>query len=281
MNKIYHLDKLSDKKILELSLHYFSNIANNLEISTEETKEFLLVYLEYILRINGIESNNYEITINLVKKLNLFNANAYLHYFKKHKKFDVYLSKDNLLLGYFDDQIYSKGLGKPNKPWNRDHNSKETLHFFINNLTIAGHEFHHIVQLIKKEELDAEYARRFQTAPIKSVFTVNEDGVSVLASKTNDSLDELSSIHPMEIEANMLSFEYMHKLIDSLIKECKSENTSALLLKFDRMVKLDRKDAISKYVKQGLTHRKVTNLVGNLEYDSEVAGSSLSSFSIS
>ena len=68
MDKRYKLDKLTDEQILKECCHYFDVMADYSEISPDETREFLVLFLEYIFRYNNINSQNYDINIHLAKK---------------------------------------------------------------------------------------------------------------------------------------------------------------------------------------------------------------------
>ena len=99
--------------------------------------------------------------------------------------------------------------------------------------------------------------------------TATEENFNVLARSSENAIENIDFTHPMEIEANMLSFIYMDKLLNDLVANETDEDYKNFLLNFKKLVKLDREDKISEYNEQHITRRNLSAYIG-LDYDLDV-----------
>ena len=268
MKHAQKITSLSDNSLLNLMNNYFKTIYKHNSISADETNNFLLLYLEYIMRINSLSSANFDINIHLVKKLQYEKTEAYLHYLEKHNKFDVYFMRDDLKLNRHNNLIYSLAF---KKQFNVNYSLENdlALHYFIYKLTISGHEFQHIVQIILNKSLYENYKKQNSQIISNLQYCTSKESFNVLAKSAAKEIESIEFTHPMEIEANMLSFIYMDKLLKEIVASETDENYKTFLQNFIKLVRQDREDKIAEYVGQNLTRRNLSAYVG-LDYDLDV-----------
>lgn len=268
MKHAQKITSLSDNSLLNLMNDYFKTIYNHNSISADETNNFLLLYLEYIMRINSLTSANFDIDIHLVKKLQYAKTEAYLHYLERRNKFDVYFMRDDLKLNRHNNLIYSLAF---RKQFNLNYNLENdlALHYFIYKLTISGHEFQHIVQIILNKSLYDSYKDQNRIILEYMDSAATKENFNVLAKSSESAIENIDFTHPMEIEANMLSFVYMDRLLNEIIANETDENYKNFLNTFVKLVKQDREDKILEYEEQHFTRRNLSAYVG-LDYDLDV-----------
>lgn len=267
MDKRYKLDKLTDEQILKECCHYFDVMADYSEISPDETREFLILFLEYIFRYNKINSQNYDINIHLAKKLAQKQVEAYLHFHERTNQFDVYFLRDDMKFGKFNNRLYCKIAGK--HMLRRMISNEDVLHHYIYKVTNSGHEFQHIVQLITNRGLYEDYVK--QKREIYENFEQSADGVNfkILAKTAQENLDDINFLHPMEIEANMLSYKYMLNLLRELLRVAENEKTKTLLHTMIMDVLADREDKYAEYNERDYSRERVNAYAGEISFEDE------------
>lgn len=270
MNKYYGISKLTDEEILNFAQNYFGTIAKFGEISADETKQFLLVYLEFVLRINNIKSEDYNLNIHLTKRLNVENVEAYLHYLENKNKFDVYFLRDDMKLSNHNGFLHTN-MPKEKRLISRLLNNDLAMHHLIFKLTISGHEFQHIVQLINNKGLYMDYVKQKQEIATNLNSVANMQDFKILAKTAQQNLDDINFLHPMEIEANMLSYKYMLLLLKKLCTHSQDESLKHILGHMIEDVQHDREDKYTEYFTHNLTRRKVNSYVGNFDLFEENA----------
>ncbi len=267
MKHAQKITKFTDQKLLDSMNEYFKIIYKNNSISADETNNFLLMYLEYIMRINSLSSENYDIDIRLVKKLQYEKTEAYLHYLEQHNKFEVYFLRDDMKINRHNNLLYTAAFKKRFRSYGLTNDL--ALHYFIYKLTISGHEFQHIVQIILNKALYDNYKDQNRMILDYVQRNATEENFDVLAKSSESAIENIDFTHPMEIEANMLSFIYMDKLLNDIVANETDEDYKDFLLNFKKLVKLDREDKISEYEEQHLTRRNLSAYIG-LDYDLDV-----------
>ncbi len=268
MNFRQKISKLQDSQIIKLANDYFKTIYLNNSISADETNNFLFIYLEYIMRINSISSTDYDIDIHLVKKLHYKKMEAYLRYIEKMNKFDVFFARDDLKMNCHNNLIYNLAFKKQTQA-SRELQNDLALHYFIYKLTVSGHEFQHIVQVILNKQLYEDY--KLANAQVFEDLNQNatKENFAVLAKQAENTIEEIGFTHPMEIEANMMSFIYMNKLLNEIISTETDEAYKQFLFNFIKQVNQDKEDKILEYGEQNLTRRNLSAYIG-LDYDLDV-----------
>ena len=267
MKHAHKITKLTDVNLLNSMNDYFKTIYKYNSISADETNNFLLLYLEYIMRINSLTSENYDIDIHLVKKLTVEKTEAYLHYLERINKFDVYFKRDDLKINNHNNLIYTLAFRKRIHP-NYILENDLALHYFIYKLTISGHEFQHIVQIILNKSMYDSYKNQNKII-MENMEYVTEENFNVLAKSSLSAIENIGFTHPMEIEANMLSFIYMNRLLNELVANSDDEDYKEFLTNFIKLVKQDREDKILEYEEQKLTRKNLSAYIG-LDYDLDV-----------
>ncbi len=256
---------LKEKEMFDLMLNYFSTIVKNLEISADETKMFLMLYLEYVLRLYRIDSSQINTNINLVKKLAYNNMEAYLQYFEKQNKFEFYFLRDDFKLAFYNNKIYTN-LPKSKRLIPRLVQNENALHHFIYKLTISGHEFHHVVQLLTNRGAYADYLKEREEAIRYFETSATKENFKLLAKETSKRLEDIDFKHPMEIEANVLSYKYMLWLLNELINRAKDDNLKKFLFDMKCNVEDDSEDKYLEYMAHNCSRRTVNRSVGNCNF---------------
>ena len=265
MNKTYGISKLNDEEILNKCYKYFEIMAKDNEISPDETREFLMLFLEFILRKNGINSNDYSINIFFPNKLKTDKFEAYLHYSEKQNKFDVYFLRDDMKFGRHNNRLYCKIDGKPSSHIG----DYGVLHHYIYKVTISGHEFQHIVQVITNRALYEDYLRQRQEIYENFKLAATRDTFKILAKSANQNLDDIYLLHPIEIEANMLSYKYMLMLLNSLLKRTDDPKVKALLHTFIMDVREDREDKYAEYKEHDYSRERINAYANDISFEDD------------
>ena len=267
MNKRSKLNKLSNQEILQNCCHYFDVMAQDCEISPDETREFLVLFLEYIFRYNKINSNNYDINIHLAKKLAQKQVEAYLHFQEKTNQFDVYFLRDDMMFGKYNNHLYCKARDK--RIISKMIADDDVLHYYIYKVTNSGHEFQHIVQLITNRGLYEDYVNQKREIYKNFEQSANKFNFKILAKTAQENLDDINFLHPMEIEANMLSYKYMLNLLRELLPVAESEKTKTLLHTMIINVLADREDKYAEYKERDYSRERINAYAGELSFEDE------------
>lgn len=265
MDKRYKLNKLTNEQILQNCCHYFDVMAQNCEISPDETREFLVLFLEYILRYNKINSKDYDINIHLAKQLAEKSVEAYLHFHERNNQFDVYFLRDDMMFGKHNNRLYCRVKDK--RLLSRMITDSDVLHHYIYKVTNSGHEFQHIVQIINNREIYEDYIKQKQEIYKNFKQSANRANFKILAKTAQENLDDIGFLHPMEIEANMLSYIYMLNLLRELLGVATDEKTKTLLHTMIMDVLADREDKYTEYKERDYSREHINAYANDISFE--------------
>lgn len=268
---VYGTSNFKESEIFDYMLNYFSIIAQKREISLEETRLFLMLYLEFILRINGIDSSKFNTNINLAKKLVVEDVEAYLQYVEKQCQFDVYFLRDNLKLACHNNYVYSNAP-KSKRMVAKMIRNQNAQSYFNHELTNSGHLFQHIVQLITNKGLYFDYLKEKQEKQsFLEALSCEHKSLSCerksLIKAANKRLEDVDLLHPIEIEATMLSYRYMLELLNRLMERTKNLELKKFLFEMKCTVEDDKENKYLEYLAHHYTVSHVNRFVGNCDFD--------------
>lgn len=209
------LHKFSDNKLISLMRHYFQTINEYDSVSRDETINFLYYYNEYILRLNNIDTQNYNIVIHHDYSSEQ-NISAFMY--KTKDVFHVHIQKKLL------QEIIDKKRGA-----------------LIELLIDAGHEFQHIVQYLQYNDDIADYETQKDdiASAIDAIPKVKK--LKKLRHSLCQHNDSLNYLHPIELDADKKSYNYVLNLLNTLIVGEQNVDFIYDLLIYKKMVKMDRK----------------------------------------
>ena len=201
---------------MKLFRDFFELIYKQQNATREEVINFLNHCLNYVFETNNIDISQYKITLHPTKTKVLDDADAKVEQDEKNpNQFDV----------YFDDKFLSfkgtKKIKNAKKSKEREFQSEsDYMGDFLNFIYVMFHEFHHIIQYIKKpkvmknwEETKLSIAKL--TNSINS-FDLEKAEKKELLSALSAHEDAMDYVSRIEREANKQAHVYFAKIIDKL-----------------------------------------------------------------
>lgn len=199
------------KKLKQNMRNYLYNIYAHQDCCETETYNAVQDYYKLIMLTNGINYEEYSMTLHLVSSLSdeiyaLMDQEEH-----DETRFNVYLRKDNF----------------------RVHNSAETSIAFFN-LIDAGHEFHHIVQYIQEPDIVNDYDDRYSEIESSMLMIANQCKGEPKQFKHIDKIFdryelEIMLISTMEKQADLKSYRFLINLLNEIVQNDEDINFANFL----------------------------------------------------
>lgn len=226
------------------------NIRNFLELiykeknaTKEEVLNFLNECLNYVFDYHKIDINNYSITFHPTKTKYLDDAEAKVEQDEKYLNvFDIYF--DDIYLTFKGTKKIKSKSKKSKERYFQD--EREYMADFLNFVYTMFHEFHHIIQYIKKPKAMKKWeitkiSIEKLAASINS-FDYNKEDKQKILLALNAHEDALDYVSRNEREANKKAHEYLTQILDYLIFVERDPEFENFLFSFFTYANAIRKD---------------------------------------
>lgn len=223
-----------ENQIKTFMLNYF----HNGYFTKDESSSFLKNYLNYILLYNEIDPDKVTVYFHCVKSLpknisalTTFSGND--KKLKENKIFDVYFLEDMMFCkSYFNSKNFNKLICLKEK-------NKTLVNELINQLNLAkliikaGHEFQHVVQIVKQTSKTAKISDYFKSVEQTIMIGYNLENKDrqtrrILKNYTNY-LKSLKIISSVEINADAASKVYCNYLFGNIYETIKDKDEQEFL----------------------------------------------------
>lgn len=238
--KTYDLTKFGKKDLLLKMSEFVRTLINNGDVCEDETKDFLKLYFEYILRLNNMTSEELKCTFHPTTKMDEGEV-AYM-ISETSEISDVYLNKKYFKLNFKDRM--------------------SAVFKFAYLLTDGGHEIEHVLQnsrgriasdRVAKEELIQSYYDEYHNYKNRKKFK----------KVVNKQIDCLGTLHKSELEAEEKGINYAITLLKELIKLNSNADYINYLLDVIDSVKEEIEEDIKSITAHENKHKKVNKFLSN------------------